>query len=348
MKHILFCISLLLTFKASAQIKNLMNDPKIGWIAQGSTDIGFDVISYESMKSLEEMRAYYPRPADIIKLEEIKSEFKSDGYHHFAKIFLDAIYNKKVKIYSDSTCSKEIDILSLNTDTIEIIDPITLEKTWKVVLNKFEPEQCVLFRVFQTFIYKPEKGVWEVRTESIAPVFLKATNYGVISLKPIFWVKAGTNKRTSDKNVNWKVRAQTNLWLNHNANVLKKINDEMPLVHFVNYFEENNKIPFYSVEKGWNSKERITDSEKSNLFKVRIDSSEGIDPETFKPKVYETFHIVDSESVRGIRFVQEWHWDKSKNSISSKLVAIAPMLEHTDAYGSYLFAAPLFYRRLGE
>lgn len=199
MKIFIVSLLLILSKTAHSQIKNLMNDQKVGWIAQGTTDLRFDLISDEDDQAIYSLTKNSPRPCDIIKLEEIKSNFKSDGNHHFAKILLDAIYHKKVKTYSDSTCTKEINITSLNTDSIYVIDPVTFEEKLTVVHNKFEPEQAVLFRVFQTYIYKPEKGIWEVKVESIAPLFLKTENHCAYALKPLFWIKTDFNNRPSDK-----------------------------------------------------------------------------------------------------------------------------------------------------
>lgn len=131
-------------------------------------------------------------------------------------------------------------------------------------------------------------------------------------------------------------------------NVLKKKSEDMPLAHFVNYFKKNSKTNFYSGQHGWNNKLRLAEVEKIDLFKSRIDTITIIDPNTYKHKEKEITHTVDLDDVRGIRFVQEWYWDKSKNLIFSKLLAIAPFLDHTDTNGNFLFQAPLFYRRSDE
>lgn len=348
MKNIVIGILFLASNTLVAQIESIIKNPKVGWVAQGSMDIQFDALNYEAIKSLESSRSYYSGAPEILKLLELQSEFTSDGYNHFAKILFSAIYKKKVKIYSDSTCTKEINILNINVDSIEVIDPINFEPKVKVVHNNFDPNKCVYFRVFQTFIYKPEKSSWEIRTESIAPIYIETTSYGSISFKPIFWIKADNNKHTSDKNLSWKVRTQTAVFPKYRMNELKISRGDMPIEHYVNYFKKNSSVPFYNAEKGWKNKIRLTESDKINLFKSRTDTIDVINPETFKPETRLNVFKVDSESITGIKFIQEWHWDKKKNIISSQLKAIAPLLSLTDPQGNFLLNTVLFYKRIDE
>ncbi len=84
------------------------------------------------------------------------------------------------------------------------------------------------------------------------------------------------------------------------------------------------------------------------MFAARIDTIDIINPVTFELEKRSVTFPVDSDAIRGIKFIQEWHWDKSKNTIASKLLAIAPLLTHVDASGNFLYQASLFYRRLGE
>lgn len=341
MKGVSLLVLLIIALNATAQVDNLLKDDKVIWVGESSNDYLFDIrTTCESLLSeLDERKFNF---FEILKLQEIKGKYKSDGYHHFAKILWDAIVNNEINIYSDSTCTKLANKSVLyRTDTIDL-DTESFEPQKKVVISELNPEDFKLFRVYNRLYYKPEKGIWEVRALSFAPIYFSDT----LPSKPLFWIKCNFQKPLLDLSTIWKVRTYSYSSDFEKMKVLKNKIEEPPLINFFKVCKNKREIVIYSTQSWKSHKIENKKDLENRLFST--DTINEINPISYETKTKVTTRKADLNELKKLKLIQEWSWDEKQKNLSVKLVGVAPCLPEYDMQGNFLYYNSLFYRRFDE
>lgn len=342
MKNFSVLFLLFFVFNTTAQVDNLLNDDKVIWVGESSNDYLFDIQNNNviELKDLDGPLISF----EILKLQEIKGKYWSDGYYHFAKILLDAIYNNEINIYSDSTCT-----LLANKSVLYITDTIcsqfdtTFYPKPKVINYELHPEEFKLFRVYQRLYYKPEKGIWEIRALSFAP--LRLFNDSIE--KPLFWIKCNFQKPPLDKNTAWKVRTHYHSIDFEKMKVIKNKVSEPPLSNFLKVCIDNQGIIIYNAQQSWKSPEVENKKDlKDRLFST--DTINEINPINYETKTKLITRKVDLNKLKKLTLNQEWSWDEKQKNLSVRLIGVALSLPEYDIQGNLFYYKSLFYRLFDE
>lgn len=121
------------------------------------------------------------REIDTREKQNMAFRYQGDentGGGMFIEILIDAIKRGKIKAYSTfddrftTILSKEqlMEQIVPKDDSVEVEDPVTGQKYWKVVKHDFRPETITKYRIKEDWIFDRNQGKMVVRIVGIAPV----------------------------------------------------------------------------------------------------------------------------------------------------------------------------------
>lgn len=85
--------------------------------------------------------------------------------------------------------SEEVESFGAGSDTIWVVDPVTLEETQEIVTQEFNPESVIKFRLKEDWIFDKQTSTLIVRILGIAPIVQNIDDQGNIRGDEVmFWV----------------------------------------------------------------------------------------------------------------------------------------------------------------
>ena len=118
----------------------------------------------------------------------------------------------------------------------------------------------------------------------------------------------------------------------------------MPMIHFLTVAEKDSTKTFFSSESYINWK-KMPFKDLKLVFLSLDTPCQGIDPmpNTLRLQVIE--NRLDKTEIKELKLIQEWFWDDSRQKLSIRFVAVAPIKFVLNEAGEFLYRQPLFYRR---
>ena len=351
MKKLLLPFCLLLTNFIHAQLPQMIKDSKNAWVVSFTSDIRLDMLSDEQVKKvIDDSGLSIEGGLDVLKLVENPHFQMNEGYQTLIYSLLNAANNHQIPIYSDKMCTQPFAPERLTQiDTLLLVDPTTYEQKIRVVVNTINPDDILLFRIYQSLAYQPSTGTWVSQVFALAPLKTRYTEDGhFVRYEPLFWIKVNNNKPKLDsKSITYAVRSRPRLKTGYltfeEAEIHKRTTKEMPLQHFLDKANSDAKLPLYSVES-WREKTLLSMKQRREMI-FSSDTTIMIDPNTYESKEKVVLNQIKTEDIKKLRLVQEWFWDDRKKVLSVRLVGVAPMVDVRNEADEFLYSKPLFYRR---
>ena len=357
MKNLFCAIFILMTLNVNAQFAYLMNDKNVAWVAESSIDIRLDMVP-ENVKAFisEETKYDLKGILNILKLQGENEFYGEEGYWFFTHLLIAAAARKEITVYSDSLCRNSIEFLTAmegTKDTTPMIDPTTYETKYIVQMCPQHIQEVSIFRVHQVIYYNSTNNKWGIRVLSIAPLKANHTKEGkFIGWRPLFWVKVEHKKADlNSPDITWSVRTQ----LEERENTIqldslkehKKTNAKMPILHFLNAAQNNEKLALYDGLYKCINKIPISIDERKRIFEpmdtlhptgtVFYDTNNKIVVNDFK-----------AQDVKKIKITQEWAWDKKRKILLVNYIGFVLLQNVKDDVGELRWCKRLFYQRFDD
>lgn len=333
------CLACLYAFALSAQADQLLSDPSVSWVAEAEFDIALDVPgsfdpNQTGLKSPMLLKATASDPAQLY------SEPTSLG-----GILLAQANTPGQAVFADAALQQKLDVDGIleklsRTDTIMVFSVETYEGEQRIIHRDLTPKDFKGFRVRQLVYYREKTAEFGLLTLAIGPVLKEG--------KVPFWLPvdspAAPYPSVSDPAVTWAYRVGV-----QNREVL--LGDLKPLKQparpvmqmFMQRVIEDPTTDIFSA-KNWAYPVRADD--RANLY-GKADTIVTFDPETYEEHVRITRMEVGADYLR-LGLVQDWFWDDQRKRLVTRLVAACPIMHVTDEQGNYMYALPLFFRKVGK
>lgn len=318
----------------------------ISWV--GETEFTYYFEHYDRLnfepetKKQEETRS--------IKLDPFATcEFGTETY--FTNFILNEISENRRKVFSlkgkPMTISQiQNAVGTVTIDTTIVMDPITKEES--MVMVHTDPRyQIKAFKVRQWWYYDKEKESLGSTVRAIAPVLIDELEDGSTTRKTLFWVEmiqdAKKEYHYNDRSVIWAKETLSTLSFDHVKRVkgrakktLKNLVFKDPKKGKTRVLENDGWYPYCA--------EPIDKEEVNNLLSATTDTIITFDPETFT----EETSIVKNSKLKFkdfdfMRVLQHWYFDKSSNTLASKVISIGPLQNIEDEKGNLKYRRALYY-----
>jgi hypothetical protein len=336
---------LLLIFSACITIlygqkEALLKNPNITWLGEGYQDIAMEM----------SMNPYRDCNFGISKLHKYLSETDSPIDNFLLTFIFKAMEGNKKGLYKDDNCKIPFgDSPIYFTDTLAYIDKETSKRMTQEVLNFFDIDWIMRFRVRQLYYYDAVNVKFGVLPLAIAPIMryeLTIQGDTTVVFKPIFWLKVNNLKqqiKLTEPSITWAAsiaHSPYNLFANspdNKLNVLKKL-DEKPQDTFIESIKSNTEITIYLNTE-------LTEKISADvLFKPTTGE------ETSKAMKEGYYLSEDFKRVfQGLGVVQHWYWDNEKNEFDCYLDATGLAYFFEDENGikdtHSFYSQTLFYRK---
>lgn len=328
----------LISFQISvAQYDDLLQNKEIIWLAEFTVDFQFST----EVDFQEEQ-------VQLLKFQNNTSSFKHSNRNDWIKLW---IFNQAMQdasnCYLDPNFTQKLNIDDLS-DITESIDTVitfnteTYEERISIISNKSSSRNIKGLRTNQVIYFNQKTNNFETRLIAVAPLFRKNSK----TPKPLFWIKMNAvlpdNFNINQSNINW---ATLICPIKHplEANFMEVIKSPKDF-----NFKDKLYDQAFNLEKPTQKfYGRYDPMTKSDLKKAynSIDTITTFDPTTFEEEI----KIVKSEfspaSISQYRLVQEWYYDREKNSLTNRLKAICPLASSKNNEGKELYSSPLYYIR---
>jgi hypothetical protein len=330
MKSLKTLILFLLTFNLEAQVEAILKDPNIVWAAEFEIDVTID--------KRQPLDIVHTNDIGIMKYVWIDNWAFSETENFFSNILFNHLKRDSFDVFEDKNLTKPVDFYRsiLRIDPNIVIDPITYETKSCRWLTPYESTEVVKYRVHQILYYNQEEARFLLKSIALAPLVAVYKDNKLDSLKPLFWFKTENNRPDiSQKSIIWAQKFKHNINLNE-VSVLKNTLNQSPFVHQFEIYNTDEKTPFYSpIYATINPMEdNIPISIRENFISV-MDTSKG-NIVVFK---------MTADSIKKLRMIEEWFWDKDTKKLMIHLAATAPLFPVKDDAGNFLFDKALFYRK---
>ena len=371
-----------LTF-AQSPIDALVKDPKNAWVVSFTSDIRLDVLNDADFETLYNRDSTSVRGGfNIMKIIEDSSSTVSSDDYILSENLQRAALREEINFYADKTCTQQLSRnVFPTTDTVDRIDPITYE-TKTIVVPRCRFYEVQLFRAYQAAYYQPETGTWGVQTLAIAPLISdwvrEKDSLRFNGRKPIFWIKVNNIlEKPNSEDITWAVRTFSqgkNGYLDlSTTHEYKNVDSIKPMKHFFDVIMGDKPPELYAENYSWKSKKLLVEDSEIDAFpnfgepmpKDSIQKTkQNVKPDANKSLkelinarfintypnielVNGTYEVVQKTTISSLtdkmQLVQEWFWDSRKQTLSVRLVGIAPTITKGDE--PYRYYDPLFYQR---
>ncbi|HFC00253.1 MAG TPA: hypothetical protein ENJ53_05560 [Phaeodactylibacter sp.] len=231
-------------------------------------------------------------------------------------------------------------------DTLITYDPTT--NVEKLTIIQTEPlHQVKAFKVRQWWFYDKEKKSLGSVVRAIAPIIEVEKADGSLLKKTLFWVKmeqpANQTYDYNDPSVIWAKETISSLSFKkikklkgRTKKTLKNLTYKYPHKGKVEVLENDSWYPYCA--------EAMDVKQVQNLMGAQVDTVITIDPDTYK----EETKVVKSPKIKYKNFeyyrvLQHWYFDKSTNTLASKVISIGPLQNIYDDKGKFRFRRALYY-----
>ena len=318
----------------------------ISWV--GETEFTYYLEDYDRLnfeppnKKQEETRT--------IKLDPFATcEFGTEKY--FTNFLINEILENRRKVFSlkekPMTISQITNTIgNASIETTKILDPITNKESLVVV--KTDPiSQIKAFKVRQWWYYNDEKESLESTVRAIAPILIDEQEDGSNFHKIMFWVEMIQDPKKdynyNDKEVIWAKETLSTLSFNSVKRVKGRTKKTIKNLVYKN--PKNGKTHVLEND-GWYPycAGPIDVEEVNKLLAASTDTLIILDSKTYTEKT----SIVRNPKLKFhdfnyMRVLQHWYFDKSANTLASKVISIGPLLDIQDKKGNLKYRRALYY-----
>ncbi len=319
---------------------------EISWV--GETEFTYYLEDYDRLNF---------EPADEIQKEtrSIKLDpfatcnFGNETY--FTYFIMNEVLENRRKLSSldgdPITVSYVLDLLGeASSDTIITYDPETYKKTMEIA--QIDPTYKIKsFKVRQWWYYDKEKESLESMVQAIAPILHDEKANGIIIQKPLFWIEMKQDAKKkynyNDPSVIWAKETLSTLSFKkvkkkkgRSKKALKNITYKDPKKGNGRIVENESWYPYCA--------DPINKEDVENLLAATVDTVTTYDPETYQ----EDIKIIKNSKItykdfEYFRVLQHWYFDKSTNTLASKVISIGPLQDVFNAEGKLRFRRALYY-----
>lgn len=318
----------------------------ISWV--GETEFTYYLEHYDRLNfsppnsSQEETRT--------IKLDPFATcEFGTEKY--FTNFIINEAIEGRRKVYSldgDFMSQREVEqkFGTVSIDTTTILDPVTKEET--IVISHTEPRyQVQAFKVRQWWYYDKEKESLGSMVRAIAPIMETEKSNGTKIRKTLFWIEM-EQEYNKDYDFNspfiiWAKETVTSLSFNdlkkkkgRTKKTLKNLTYKNPKKGKIKVLENESWYPYCANP--------IDKEEVGERLSGSVDTVITFDPETYKEEMFVSKkNKVDFKDFEFHRVLQHWYFDKSTNTLVSKVITIGPLENVYDEKGELKYRRALYY-----
>lgn len=347
MKKIFLSSLLIFTFATIHSQKPFYHKNKaISWV--GETEFTYYLENYDRLNF---------EPED--EMQEETRTIKIDPYAtcevgnetYFTNFIINEVLENRRKVYSlgdhSMTISEIQDAFGKSSiDTLTTFDPITYRE--KKVVVKTDPKyQVKAFKIRQWWYYNKEKESLESIVQAIAPIIQSIKNDSPISQKVLFWIemKQDAKKEYSynDPAVIWAKETLSTLSFKE---VKRKKGRSKKTLKNLTYKDPKNGKGRIVENDSWYPycADQLDKNDIENILAPTVDTVITYDPETYN----ENLKIVKYKKVKYkdfeyFRVLQHWYFDKSTNTLASKVISVGPLKDVFNEEGKLRFRKALYY-----
>lgn len=342
-------------------LEELEKDSDVLWMGELEVDYALEYDRWNHApdapeRVLMEKIGFKERNAFKILKYQVDNLNTSDNDDH--NLFFKLLRNRKeIKLYKESTLdnlctSKEVEHNIGRVDTVVTFDPQTFAEVVQVVVNALNPEDVKGFRVRQVIYYSKKAMAFKSIALAVAPLLYNSDSKDPSSadLMPLFWMKAtalNTSPNILSSDITWAKR----MYRNFDVSTVKMIKEEQSFAAIIEQMMTDFKANSETVKIGHtfeaDGMEHFV-AEEVKLLGGSIDTIITFDPNTFAEKVSVVESKMDGKTIRALRLIQDWVWDKSTNSLSIRYVGFAPIVDRVDLDGKFLNSGPMFIRKIED
>jgi len=323
----------------------------ISWV--GETEFEYYLEDYDRLNfepptnSQEETRS--------IKLDPFATcEIGTERY--FTYFLINEVLDNRLKVFSmdgDPMTNDEIYAAfgKATMDTVITFDPQTYKKT--LTVSRIEPQyQIKSFRIKQWWFYDKEKESIGSLVRAIAPIMELGKSDGSKIYKPLFWVEM---KQSVDKDYDYN--SPTVIWAKETLSSLS-FKDVKKVKGRTNKTLKN--VLYKAPKKGktqvlendsWYSycAEELEQNQVDIILSSSVDTLITFDPETFVEEVtVKKNPELKFKDLDYMRVLQHWYFDKSTNTLASKVISIGPLENVYDDQGKLKYRRAIYYVPSGQ
>lgn len=330
-------VSVFLSLQLHAQYTDLLQNSKISWVAEYTTDYELNP-AYNTKLETE---------ANLLELQRLVNTQGKNGLFPDSEVNIPYYFSQKMH------AGLKAGAFQCYADE-QLQNPLTQEQVlarffWKdsvatdgfVSENEYGTEAFVTFRVRQVFFYNQPKRQFCVRILAIAPIpWISDAEGYMIEHAPLLWIKLpALNKkqlRQMPKTANYalQTRTQEN---SPGADQLASIKGNLNIRDWATAEVTKPSHQCLSVD-GFQPLHR--DALNALIFTSDTLTTLNEDGQAVIDRIIRQNALDDVEK---IRFVQNWYFDEQGLLLHCEVAAIAPMATINAAGGLFQFDKPLFY-----
>ena len=318
----------------------------ISWV--GETEFTYYLEDYDRLNF--EPSDEIQKETRSIKLDPFATcNFGTETY--FTYFIMNEILENRRKLSSldgdPITVSNVLDLLGeASIDTIVTYDPETYKKTLEVA--RIDPTYKIKsFKVRQWWYYDKEKESLESMVQAIAPILHDEKIDGTINQKVLFWIEMKQDAKKkynyNDPSVIWAKETLSTLSF---KDVKKKKGRAKKALKNLTYKDPKKGKGRIVENESWYPycADPINQEDVENLLAATVDTVTTYDPETYQEEI----KVVKNSKITYkdfdyFRVLQHWYFDKSTNTLASKVISIGPLQDVLNEEGKLRFRKALYY-----
>lgn len=270
---------------------------------------------------------------------------------YFTNFIIDEVKNGKRKVTSLDGEPMNVDQIKdsfgkVSIDTATIFDPEGIAESFMIVHTQ-PSYQVHSFKIRQWWFYNKETESLGSMVKAIAPIIETEKDDGSILRKTLFWIEMEQQpEKQYDYNnpfVIWAKETVSSLSFKDVKKVkgrtkktLKNLTYKNPKKGKIKTLENDTWYPYCANPIDKNDVER--------LLEATVDTITTYDPDTFQEeiKIIKTPKM-DYKDFDYFRVLQHWYFDKSTNTLASKVISIGPLKNYYNDLGKLKYRRALYY-----
>ena len=333
--------------QVSAKQIDLKKEKDISWI--GETEFTYQLENHDRMTFTPTGAAQ--EETRLIKIDPVATcQFGNEKFltNYLLAAALDGTlktYDEKGKSLSSYELENKMGFSQL--DTVSMYDPETLEQTFAVV--RTDPMfNIASFKIKQWWYFNKKTNSFNSIVKSVAPISDVLDKEGnLVGTKFLFWINIeqsfGQDINFNQPNIVWAKETINSVSFKDNKKI--KGNTRKTFKNLAFQHPKKGKSQALKNES-WYSycAESISKDDVNQLLSASKDTVITFDPDTYEEKS----HVLKTSKIKFkdfnfYRVHQHWYFDKEKNMLASKLIAIGPLQEVNDDKGKLKYRKALYY-----
>lgn len=356
---LLFTTILFLTYSISSfafnDISELLDNSDITWAAEVYTDYAPNVNHFAIKR--KELKAKYGISSNTFVTLKIHQDPKDAPIRMRAMTLANQVLMmesiNQSNLFKDADLKEPLNYADYQKitqertfDTTFITQPDGTSKIGHIFKRKIYFNDVPLFRVKQILTYNAKTNELNLIAVAIAPLFCEYNkNRELIGTSPLFWMSIEDFDQEIDLNsssVNWAKRITRSI----DTEEIKVVKGKETLAEILNaisnrYAQEPESSKLYHT---YGEMLPMSSKDVKNL-NSGIDTIITFDPNTFEEIVSEIAVSITPKTMREVRIIQDWVWNKETQSLNIKFIAFAPIVKRFDNKNNFLHSGPLFYKK---